>query len=140
VTVRNGEHALPVGHVIHAPRHGRDDTEVAGRGTRELGRLAADAHRLDAPYVGLDTHERRDLALVAAEHGHLHLVEDSPCGVRAIRGRTRSDRVENDRHSARVRSLAGGEHRLDPRRRQRADVDHERSGQRGHLLHLLPRV
>ena len=61
--------------------------------TAQLGRIPVDADRLHAADLGFDAHECRHLALVPAQDGDVHLVDDLPRRPRAIRGRTGADRV-----------------------------------------------
>ena len=105
--VRDRDHALAVGDVVDRPGHRRDDAERARRLARELGRIAAGRDRLDAAHLGLDADERRHLAGVAAQHGHVDLVEDPLRGLGAVARRAGADRVEHDRHAALVGGAAG---------------------------------
>ena len=66
--------------------------------------------------------------------------EDPPRRVRAICRRADPDRIEHDRNAALVRRRPGEQHRLDPVLGERADVEHERTGETDHLAHLVLRV
>ena len=107
---------------------------------RELGRIAAAGDRLDAAHLGLGADERRHLAGVAAQHRHVDVGEDPLRRLRPVPRRPGADRVEDDRHAPRVGRASGEQHRVDPGRRERADVEHERAGEADHLLDLLGRV
>ncbi len=92
---------------------------------------------LDAPNLGLDTDERRHLARVPPQDGHVDGAEDVSRRCRPIGRRAGADRIEHDRDAALVRGLAGEDHRLDPVLRERADVQHERPGEADHLAYLF---
>ena len=104
-------------------------TPSFGRRTRDVGAAPRRADRLDAADLRFDAGERGDLAGVAAQ------IATSTSSRIRLRCRCemssrRRRRVENDGPPARVRSLAGEQHRLDPVRRERPDVEHERARER----------
>src|SRR3954449_6124908 len=162
MSVRHRERPLAVGHLVYQARDGRDEPKLpaglarelrrlqpgrprpdhtprAGR-ARELRRLEPGRHRLDTAHLRVGADEGRDLARVSTQHGDPHLVEDPPRRVGAVRGRAGTDGIQDDGDPALARCTAGEEHRVDPVFRERADVEHERRGEPGHLLDLLPRV
>ena len=111
---------------------------AASRASAATSATAAD--RLDSPHLGRDADKRGDLTRVTAEHCDVDLAENPARGLGAVRRGAGPDRVEHDRDAARVRGAPGSEHRLDPVRRERADVQDERAGEPDHLLDLLRRV
>ena len=126
--------------MVDRPGHRRDHAEAARCGARELGRLDTGSDRLDPANLRLSTDERRDLARIAAEHRHVHETEDAVRGRRTVFRRTRTDGIEHHRDLPRGRSTAREQHRLDPVRRQRADVEDERRRDARHLLDLFTGV
>ena len=101
VAVRDREHALAVGDVVDRAGHGSDDAERRAASRGSSAGVAAGADRLDAAHLGLDADERRDLARVAAQDGHVDLVEDPLRRLRPVARRAGADRVEDDRDAAR---------------------------------------
>ena len=104
---------------------------------RSAGSLVC-ADRLDAPHLRLDADERRDLTLVAAQHGDVHLARGSSarCRCGTSSRRRRRDRARRECRlrwppcpPASIASTHVG--------RKRADVEHERARQPDHLLDLL---
>ena len=126
--------------MIDRPGHRRDETEPRSGRARERGGIVCSADRLDTAYLRGDTDQRGNLAGVAAQHGHLDLVQQPPRRLGAIGRRPGADRVEHDRNTVLVGSPAREQHRVDPRGRQRADVQHQCAGDRDHLFDLLARV
>ena len=141
MAVRDGRSALAVGDVVDGAGDGRDDAERTRRLARELGRIAAGADRLDAAHLRLDADERRDLARVPAQHGDVDrrrgCASRSRCGRRSRRRRPgRARRGRRSRSPPLPASSIASIQLL----RERADVEHERTGEPDHLAHLLPRV
>ena len=114
---------------------------AARRLARELGGVGAGADRLDAAHLGRDARRasrprpRSRAATAISTSSRIrravsvrYAVAPAPTGS-STTGTPRG-----------VRRPAGGEHRLDPVRRERPDVEHERAGEPDHLLDLLGRM
>ena len=116
MAVRDRQDSLAVGDVINWPGHGGHETMLAGRSTREVGRLSPPTYRFHATNLGGHADERCHFALVAAQDRNLHLFQQPAGRVRPIARRPCTDGVEHYRDARRTLLDTGAAHpRLDAR-------------------------
>jgi hypothetical protein len=139
VPVRDRRQAVPVGDIVECAAHHGRSAGPPRHGARSLRRgIGGDG--VDAPDLRREAGDRGEFRGVAPHDVDVHRAEDPFHRCAAQPGGAHADRIEHHRHAGAVRLLAGGDHRFDPRRLERPDVEHEAPGMAHHLTHLLERV
>ena len=127
VAVRDGEHALAVGDVVDGTRHGSDDAERRAASRARSAASAGRGDRLDAAHLGSRADERAHSpalprSTVTSTSARIRRAVSVRYGVAPAP--TGSSTIGMPRRAA----VAPASSIASTQRRERADVDHERTG------------
>ncbi len=135
--VRDAHRRAPVGDQVLDPRRGDHRARLPGQVPGQVQEAPHHAGGIDAADRAGLPGEGRDLARVAAHARAPDLPENLLHPGSPELCRPHADRIEDHRDPARVRRMAGPDHRRDGLSHERAGVEDQGGGLRGHLLHLL---